>query len=91
MTSVMLGLPVDASPWAIFEEIERRGFTITITRGRGHALRVVAVRKEGMAGHIHALETDTIQELALGLADSIARPPEPLTDEPRELHPAGPR
>lgn len=75
MTSVMLGLPVDASPWAVFEELGQRGYWIGIAPGQDGWLRATAVRQAGpLDGEIHAVEAETIGELALQLAASVCSP-----------------
>lgn len=65
----MLGLPVEASPWAVFGEIHARGYVIVIDAAPGGGLRAVATDR--VAGVMHAVAADSLGELALELAAAV--------------------
>lgn len=71
--SVLLGLPVDASPWAVFEELDRRGYSVSITPAPCEDGWLRAEARRGQV--IHAAAAETIAALALELAAAVAGSP----------------
>lgn len=74
--SVMLGIPVDASPWAVFGEIHARGYVVVIDAAPGGGLRATATGKpvvptEREERVMHAVAADSLEELALELATAV--------------------
>lgn len=79
MTSVMFGIPVMSSPWAIFEELGRRGWAIGLQAAGEGRLRATAAHTSicddgSVDVKMRSAEGASAAEVALLLARAVAAP-----------------
>lgn len=79
MTSVMFGIPLSSSPWAVFEELGRRGWSIGLVaadqgRMRATAAKTIVCDDGSVDVKCRTVEGASATEVALLLVQAVDAP-----------------